>query len=824
MNPFRYAFRQLRCDPGYAAVAILTMALGIGATTTLFSVAYGVLMKPLPWPDADRIMRVVETRDGHQARLTGTMSNGTYFEWRDRPETIAAIGGYSVGVNTMTALRGGADPIRLRVTTMTPSAFDVLRARPLRGRLFTDDEVPAAGMGGVDAPRPIVLSHALWQDWFGGQDAAFGSVIRLDDVPHTVVGVMPASFAFPDRETRAWTPMPIPPVIPNGANVRNLMIFGGLVRLKPGVSPQQAAAEGTARARQAPDPGFAAVAMFGTNAPSDIIVTPLAQAMTADVRPALLLLLAAVALLLATAVANVGGLQLARASTRRHEMAVRAALGAGRAVLVRQLLAESAVVTTAGAIGGVAIAFALVRALPSIVPVDFPRAGDVAVNLPILAFAILLSVAASIGTCTMPATLARHLDVTSALADESAASAAGAWRSRSGRLRTVVMTGQVAVACLLLVNTALLSRSFVALMRADRGYDPSNVLTARLDLPQRTNGLTRSRIADAVIERMRGMPGVAHAAAGNALPFMSLGTALGTELPSPANPAVKVQVHANVRMVSPDYFGALRLPLLQGRLLTDADGTASAAIVVSRSFVQQYLGADPIGKRVPIGLARDQRADWQVVGVVGDMRQGSVTEPQTPDVFVSYRQMPSAWLRASIFFVLRTTGEPSSQIPALRAAVREQDQTVALDSIMTMEERVATSLAKPRLYALLLGGFAIAALVIAGVGLFGILSYSVAQRSREIGVRTALGAQVHDIVSLVLKHALVIALVGVGVGLSAAYAVTRYLSSFLYGVSRGDALSYITVALMVGGVAAIACVVPARRAARVDPLFALRAE
>jgi putative ABC transport system permease protein len=602
------------------------------------------------------------------------------------------------------------------------------------------------------------------------------------------------------------------------------MILGGLVRLKPGVSPQQAAAEGTARARRAPDPGFAAVAMFGSNAPSSISVTSLAQAITADVRPALLVLLTAVGLLLATAVANVSGLQLARASTRRREMAVRAALGAGRSALVGQLLAESTLIASAGAVGGLAMALALAQILPALLPADFPRTGDIGVNVPVLAFVVVLSMLVSIGTSLMPSTLARRVNLTDALASESTAAVAGVLRSPSGCVRSVVMAVQIAVACVLLVGAALLTRSFVALLHADRGYDPTGVLTARLDLPQRTDGQTRARVADAVIERLHGTAGVAHIAAANALPFMSLGIALASELPSLTNPGVMVPVHSNLLMVSPDYFAALGLPLIQGRLLTDADGATSTAIVVSRSFAEQYLGDHPIGKNVPIGFTKDLGTDWQVVGVVGDMRQGSVTAAQTPQVYITYRQVAQAWLRASIFFVVRTTGEPMTEIAPLRAAVHQLDPTVALDSIMTMEERVGTSLAKPRLYAMLLGAFAVSALVIAGIGLFGVLSYGVAQRAREIAVRTAVGAEVHDIVALVLSDALLIALAGVTVGLAVAYLLSRYLSSFLYGTGRADTFSYFVVGFVVAGIALTACIVPARRAARIDPLMALRAQ
>lgn len=825
MNDVRYACRLLRRDLGYAAVAILTMAVGIGATTILFSVAYGVLLKPLPWADGDRLVRVTESRKGQQARLPGTISNGAYLAWREQASTVEAIGGYGVGGNAMTAVANVGEPARLHVVRLTASMFDVLRVRPLRGRAFTaDDERHDSG------PYPMtsvaIISYGLWQEWFGGGDGAIGSVVRVDDQPVTIVGIMPRDFAFPDQETRAWLPMPVGGVL--GANgVRRIQIFGAMARLKPGVAPQHAAAEATARARTAPDPGFAAVAMFGSDAPSDVTVTPAIDAMTAEVRPAIILLLAAVAVLLATATANVGGLQLARATTRRRELAVRAALGASRGQLVRQLVAESALIGAAGAVAGVTLAAVTQRLLPALLPADFPRATDIAVNLPVMLFAAVLAIAASVACGLMPATETGRLDLTLALAEESRASAAGAGRSRGARLRAAVMTAQVALACLLLVGAALLTRSFVALMHADRGYDPTSVLTARLDLPQQaSDGLRHLALSDAVLARMRAEPGVATAAAGDALPFLSLGGALGTEMPSPVNPAVKQQVRANLRMVGPEYFTALRLRLLQGRLLSDAEGPLSKpVVVVSRSFARQYLGPEPLGKRVPLRSGRIRAvAEAEVVGVVDDVRQTSVTEPAAADLFIAYRQFPDWWTRGSIIFVVRTTDDPLAHVEALRTAVREQDATVALDSIMTMDARVANSLTKPRLYAVLLVAFAAAALAIAAVGLFGLLSYVVAQRSREIGIRTALGARLSDIVALVLRQGTAISVSGITAGLCAAYVLTRYLSSFIYGVDRADIVSYLTVGFAVGLVATIASIVPAWRAARIDPLVALRAE
>jgi predicted permease len=801
------------------------MAVGIGATTTLFSVAYGVLLKPLPWADGDRLLRVTESRKGQQARLPGTISNGAYLAWRDQASTAEAIGGYGLSGSAMTAVASGGEPARLQVVRLTASMFDVLRVRPLRGRAFTTGDEQYDG-GAYPIASVAILSYGLWQEWFGGRDDAIGRVVRVDDQPVTVIGVMSRDFAFPDRETRAWLPMPVGGVL--GANgVRRIQIFGAMARLKPGVTPQQAAAEATARARTAPDPGFAAVAMFGSDAPPDVSVTPAIDAMTADVRPAIIVLLAAVGLLLATATANVGGLQLARATTRRRELAVRAALGASRSQLVRQLVTESAVIGSAGAVAGVTFAAVMQRLLPALLPADFPRAADIALNLPVVLFAAVLAIVASVACGLIPATQTGRLDLTYALAQESAASVAGGGRTPSARLRAAVMAAQVALACVLLVGAALLTRSFVALMHADRGYDAANVLTARLDLPpQNSDGPRHVALADAVIARMRAQPGVAAAAAADALPFLSLGSALGTEMPSPVNPAIKQQVRANLRMVNPEYFAALRLRLVQGRLLSDADrASTKRVVVVSRSFARQYLGPEPLGKVVPLRSGRiGGGADAEVVGIVEDVRQSSVTEPAAADLFIAYRQFPDWWTRGSIIFAVRTADDPFAHIQALRTAVREQDPTVALDSIMTMEERVATSLATPRLYAVLLVAFAVAALTIAAVGLFGLLSYIVAQRSREIGIRTALGAQVPDILALVLRQGAAISISGIAVGLWAAYVLTRYLASFIYGVDRADVASYLTVAFAVGLVATIASIVPAWRAARIDPVIALRAE
>lgn len=815
----RYGWRMLRREPGFALVAMLTIALGVGSTTTLFSVANGVLLKPLPWAESDRLVQLSETRQGKPARIRGTITNGTFLAWYEHSEVLEGIGAYST--NTVTAAVGDGEPARLQVGSVTPSMFAVLKARPLLGRLFNDSEGPMAGTGQLPPVGSAILSYGLWREWFGGRDDVLGKSIDLDGAHVSIVGVMPHGFVFPDADTRAWTPRGMPSVLFEGGGQR-LQIFPALARMRPGVTPAQVGAEGTARARSAPDPGLAAVGMFGSSGPPDISAEPAVEALTGEVRPAILLLLAAVALLLVAATANVASLQLARATTRRREIAVRAAIGAGTRRLTQQLLVESGIIGVGGAIIGIGVVFALHRALPSILPADFPRADAVAIDGRVLFFAVATALATSLACGLLPAVQVRQLELTEALADGSAGATGGTWRSRAGRWRVFITAGQVTVACVLLVGAALLTRSFAALIHADRGYDPSNVLSARIDLPAAYTAARRVVFLDALVERLKGAPGVSHVAAGNSLPFVSTGGVFAFSMPSPTDPAVKLQVQTSTRVVGSDYFQVLRLRLLKGRTLAETDTAVSRpVIVVNRTFAHRYLGDAALGARVPMPFGAD-KPDCDVVGIVEDMRQSDVTEARTPEIFASYRQMPNRLVRASMFVVARTTGDPETLIPSLRAAVREQDRMLVVDSIMTLDERMMTSLARPKTYATLLGAFALCALAIAGVGLFGVLSYGVAQRIREIGVRTALGAQPADVIALVLRQGMLMACAGIVVGLGIALAAARVLSSFLYGVNAYDAASFGVVTLVLAAVAALACVVPARRAARVDPLTALR--
>ena len=814
MSDLRSALRHLRREPGAALLAILTMGLGIGATTFLFSVANGVLLEPLPFPASDRLVRITETRAGRAGRVPGTMSNGTFLAWRDNPTTIEGLTGW---MRRTATLEGTGDPTRVQVAIVSPSFFDVLGVRPLVGRAFVDEDGPAGASSG--ARDVAIIAYGLWRERFGGQQSVIDRTIELDGRRMTIVGVMPREFAFPERETRVWTPFAVGAVKGSDGSLR-MSIFSGLARLRPGATPAQASAEATARARNAPDPGMAAMALFGSKAAPDVAAISAVDVMTADVRPAILILLGAVTLLLVTATANVANIQLARTMARRREIAVRSALGAGTGRIVRQLFAEHLVVGAAGGIVGLALVLAFQQMAPQFLPADFPRLDNIAIDLPVLLFAATTSLVASVAFGILPALQARKLNLVAALADDGTAPVGWSARSRTARFRGVIMATQVALACVLLVGAALLARSFRAMLHADRAYDASNVLTALVPLQSpRYTYAQRASIADAVLTRVRSMPGVSAAGFASGLPLSpGTGGTTGLHLRSPSGRDLDVQ--AALRIVSPGYLEALRQRLLEGRLFTDSDTASSQPVaLVNRTFAHQYLDDRAIGVTLPIALAA-KRDKPVVVGVVDDVRQRDLTGQPEPEVLLTFRQVENRPFDAAL--VVRSSGDPLAVAADLRGVARAVDSSLALEAVMTMEDRVMGSLAKPRLYAALLSAFAIVAGLVAGAGLFGVLSYSVAQRSREIGVRTALGAQRTDVVALVLRQAALITGAGLIAGLIAAAMLVRWLGTLLYGVNARDPLSFAGVAVVIACAAALACFIPARRAVRIDPLRALR--
>jgi putative ABC transport system permease protein len=814
----RFALRMLTRAPGFAAVVIVTMALSVGATTTLFSVAYGVLMRPLPWSDADRLVRLQETRGGRPSRVAWTISNGTYLAWREKPSTVEGIGGWlRSGRRTIATDR---DTDRLMIGVVTPSLFRVIRARPEIGRLFLDDESAQT--------RVLILGYGLWQRRFGGRSDIIGTSVGLDGQPFTIVGVMPRGFSFPNLETEAWTAFGVPQVMsPDGKTIR-LTMFSAMARLRPGVTPEQAATEAAGAARSAPDLKQAATALFGSNGVPGMMAAPALDVMTADVRPALMILLAAVGLLFVASTASLVVLQLSRVAKRRREIAVRTAIGAGAARLIRQWLVESTMLGMAGAGAGLAAALTLHRGLPALLPAGFPRVEDVRLDWRVAAFACVVACLASLA-CGMVPAFGRRDHVVDALG-EGAATAPAVTRTPAARVRVAFMAAQVAVACILLIGASLLMRSFLTLLDVDRGFDPRGVLTMRIPLPPKSTFADRQDMLDRVQQRLSAWRGVTDVAFGNALPFVTPGGYRGMSLRLPTDPSITSDVQVTQRVVSPEYFRAMRLRVIQGRPLEATDiATSPPVMVVNRTFASRHLGDHPVGQRLDLNFQGSPT--WEVVGVVDDMRQGSnlndpsatfggVLDPPQAEIFLPHRQW--SFTVEDLIVVVRTTTDPAALASFAREVVRAEDPTLPVDSVMTMEERVASSLAGPRTYAVFLIGFALCALAIAGVGLFGVLSYTTAQRTREIGLRTALGAQRGDVLTLVSRQALGMTVGGLAAGLVAAFFLSRTLTTLLYGVSARDAISFVMVPVVLLLVSLLACVVPAMRATRINPIDALR--
>ncbi len=581
----RYAWRLVRRQPGFAILVVATMALGIGATTTLFSAAYGVLMRPLPWPDADRLVVLKETRGGRAPRF-GSLSNAAYLAWHERPATVDAIGAWTTQTVTLT---GAGDAERLRVTAATASLLRVLGIRPSIGALFDEQD---------EGAPVVVLSEGLWQQRFGRDPNVLGRIVRFDGEPRTIVGVVPDAVGYPDRQTKAWIPYRVP--LPTG---NYLAMFEAIARLKPGVTIEQAAAEAAARGREAVNTGITTMAIFGGDGPIEVAVRPLGDALTGDVRRPLIVLLSAVGLLLLLATTNVASLQLARATARRRELAIRAALGASSARAVRQLLAESLLLGLLGGSFGLAIAWVLHRGAISILPADFPRMHEVALDVRVGLFTVAISIVSSLLVGLLPALHLRRINLVASLADDGGSPVGVSGRSAVARSRLLIIGGQVAIACVLLVGASLLARTFVALLNAERGYDPALVLTAPISMPG--SGYSPERrvaIMSDVVARLRATPGVRHVAFTSEAPWMPGGSTSSFTLPSPLG-GPPVQVQASPRLVSPDYFAALGLRVLVGRALEDADTASSQpVVVVNETFARRYLGDEPLQATIPDGV------------------------------------------------------------------------------------------------------------------------------------------------------------------------------------------------------------------------------
>ncbi len=804
VQDFRYALRLTARQRGFSLLAISTMAIAIGVMTTLVSVVYGVLLKPLPWAEPDRLVRLTETRAGATRQMPLMISNLAYHAWRDGPATIEQIGAWQ---RTSATISIGGDAERVSLALMTPSVFPLLRAVPLLGQPFSRDDADE-----------IVVSFGFWQERLGADRSVLGQTLQLNGRPYTIVAVMPADFIFPDRDTRMWRPLAVPPAVAKDGRV-TMSTVSAMARLIPGATPTMASAEATARAQSTPEPSANwALMAFGSAGPADILATPALDALTHDVRPGLLVILIAVSLLLFTAVANIAGLQVARATTRLREMAIRCAIGAGTPRLVQQLMVESVLLAAAGGFAGLLLSRWLHGLLPSVLPANFPRADGIALGWAVTGFAVAITAITGVLLGLLPAWQLRHLRLASALTDDSN----GAIGGSRARARTVIAAVQVALTCALLVGATLLTRSFMAMVGQDRGYEPAHALSATLMLPD--FAFTKEARLEALhrfVDLARTLPGHPTVALTTGLPLSGSENLTGFTMPSVQQPGTDVHAHAVRSVVTSDIFAALELRLAQGRVFQASDDSASAprVVVVNRTFARSYLSDRPVGDIIRNFMQGDN-VPFEVIGVVDDMIRNGLRDQTQPEIYSLLSQSPGPSQSHEV--VLRTSGDPGTLVQPLRSLVKQLSPSATVQSVRTMEERVAGSLTRDRLYTIVLVVFGLSALVIMAVGLFGVLSYVVSQRRREIALRSALGARPGQIARLVLAQGLAMTVGGLAIGVAAAWLSARYLQTLLYGVSPHDIVTFAVVAAVVLAIALAACIAPALRAMRVDPLTALR--
>ena len=802
----RYGVRTLARTPGFTTAAVLALALGIGATTAIFSVVDAVLLRPLPYVHPHRLAVVL-------TRGTGPVAPGNFLDWRRDATSFEAMGAAEAwGTN----LGGNDRPEHVDGVRLTSDIFPLLGVPPQLGRTFSSEEEQPGHT------RVVVLGHRLWQRRFGGDAGVVGRSITLDGEPHVVIGVMPRGFEFPPfwaTGAELWAPLPLAERA-GSRNGQSLRIFA---RLAPGATLERA------RAEMATITGRLESEYPGTN--RNVVVRTLDDIVVGDVRSALLVLLGAVAFVLLIACANVAHMLLARAAARRKEVALRAALGASRARVIQQLLTESVVLAAMGGAAGVALAAAVLRVLIAISPGNLPRLETAGLDPRVLAVTVVVSLATGVAFGLVPALQASRFDLSGALHDGERGSTVGAERHR---LRRFLMASELALALVLLVGAGLMVRTFVALRRFDPGFDPRRVASAVMSLTGSRSEEPARRLAfyREVLERVRAVPGVASASAINHLPLAGdvWGFPFQVEGRPPAKPGESPS--AAFRVVLPGYFQTMGLPLVRGRDFTEDDRLdAPGTIIVNEWLAERFWpGADPIGKRLTLDDL-DRNPEWlTVVGVTRNAARGKWAAAPDEEMYLPLLQSHLYLERKGgpfsyLTLVVRTsTDDPAAVAPSLRSAVWSVDGNVAVSEVQTMEEVVARATASPRFYLLLLGSFAAAALALAALGIYGVMSYSVARRRNEIGIRMALGARPADVMQLVMGEAIAVAAAGGAVGLVAAVLMTRLMGGLLYGVAATDPLTFAGVCAILTMVALAATYVPARRAVGVDPLKALRAE
>jgi len=799
----RYGFRMLLKAPGVTAVAIMAIALGIGANTAIFSVLDAVLIRPLPYPEPERLVVAGIQQPGDNAEYH-PFGDADFLAWHDRQtsfEHVAAFDPYN-----SFSLTGHGLPERLRGARVTSDFFPTLRVTPFLGRTFRSDE------DRPEAALTVVVSESFWRSHLDSDPKAVGQSITLDGKLHTIVGVMPAGFNFPRRNRNdVWTVKTL--ATPSARPPYYLIAYG---RLRPGVSASQAQAELATIASQV-------TRQFPGSPYQSASIVPLKDFIVQNVRTPLLVLSGAVCLVLLIALVNVANLLLARATARQREMAVRRALGAGRVRLARQLLTESVLLATLGGAGGLLLAKWGVDALLAFAPGYIPRLSEVDVNVRILIFTATLSVLAGIVFGLVPALGGRSSSLIETLKGGSRTTS-----TRTGqRTRRLLVISEFALALILAVGAGLLLRSFARLQQVNPGFDPSHVLTMNISLPE-SRYAKESQMEEfwqQFLERVRQLPGVKATGITLSLPPNRLLITNPFTVESQGfDPSRPLQLAEEIS-ISQDYFKTLGIPLVKGRFFTAQDSSASRVVIINQEMAKRYFPRqDPIGRRLQPGDP-DQKNQWEtIVGVVGDVKYSGLDSPPTPQIYVPFNSTDWAGWARSMYVAIRTTGDPGGLVPAVRQAMGGLDRDIPLADIATMDQLLDASVAEQRFRTWLLGSFAGLALLLASVGIYAVMSYSVGQQIGEFGLRMALGARPQDILRLVLNQTARLAAIGLLIGIAGALALARTMSSLLFSVSASDPLSFLMACLILVSVALLAGVVPARRASKVNPLVALRYE
>ena len=803
----RYGARMLRKNPGFTLVAVLTLALGIGANTAIFSIVDAVLLRSLPYPDPNQLvlMFVVPLQ---QPDALSSFSYRDFTECRDQNRVFSEMAGNSFHDLTLT---GAGEPSIVNTAAVTPEIFPLLNAKPLAGRTLLPED------GKQGAPSVAVLSENLWRSRFGSNPALIGQSITLDMRSFTVVGILPATFRYPDGAPHqdVWIAIAQDPLFGPRMSEPGVRVLVGIGRIKPGVSLTQAQAEmntlGARLAKQYP----------AQDAGLTIRIEPYRQVVVGDVKSELLILLGAVGLVLLIACANIANLLLSRATSRGREIAVRIALGAGRARVVRQLLTESGLLGLLGGFAGVLIAAWGVWSLRPFVPSDVIQISSIHVGGSVLAFALLLSVAAALAFGLAPALLATPTNLQTNIKEGGARTG----HRRSQYVRSFLAISEISLAMVLLVAGGLLMRSFALVTSVNPGFDPKNVIEAEVSLPQFQYSTPQqwTAFSNELLARLHAQPGLRDSALAAPLPMDRQGEAnfAFDIVGNPPLPPGK-STTADYATVSPDYFHVMRIPLLQGRLFSEQDSPSNPnAAIISETLARRYFpNQDPIGRQMRFGFPPDSNVSREIVGVVGDVRDVALSQKPGPMMYVPFAQAPLYGGEV----VVRSSLSASSVAAGIRQAVHSIDKNLPVTDVESFPDALGASVTQERFRTLLLSSFSGIALILAAVGIFGVISYSASQRTHEIGIRMALGARRRDVLRLILGQGAKLALLGLGAGAVAALLLTRLMASLLYGVSATDPLTFGAVAVVLLGVAVTACYIPARRAMRVDPMVALRHE